>query len=247
MANRKRVLKADPNAVIDFKVVRNIVRKKPCYRAVVENGRRMGTELYAEWLSKLGCTLDRRMIEMVLNFIRDYTPYIVAKTGARVDVGPFTVYPAVLGSFPAPDAEFDPKRNRLVMRVSPRMDFKYTTGGIRLRNVTKSGFAGPRVTLVTSMERQDAADEIIAGAEALLTGKGIGVDKTRADEGVTLRRKGKEDAACEIVRSHDGFMNFNVPAGLSPGRWQLELRCRGERGADAAPYVLRQPVTVVEK
>ena len=188
MANKRKILKSQSKGELTFRTVKTKLNGRTYYRGVLEPRPVMTTEQFAECLEELGCQVKRRSIEMVLDYIRDYAPEIVTRYGGRVQVGPFTVYPALMGRFAAEDSEFDPKTNRIAIKAKTRMSFKYETGGIRLRNAAKAATEQPALVNAFDATTQKEDGVLFTGADAIAVGDEIGVDAGKSDEGVTLKK-----------------------------------------------------------
>lgn len=130
------------------------------------------------------------------------------------------------GSFIGPKAQFDPFRNSVTLRCSPRIEFKAELKGI---SVIVSGVEEglPTITKVADTTTGSVNAKITAGGG--LTGEGSRI-KIAGEEGKVVgfffigSTDQKETAvpATSLLRNDPSFFSFIIPA-LAEGRYHLEV------------------------
>lgn len=202
--------------------------------AKVLSPRTLGTKEIAEYLVKLGCTVDPVTGQYYLQFLSEHLPEIIMSHGDRCRIGDLaTFYPVITGTFPSLDASFDSKKNAVVIHATTPKALRTSLEGVSFSNVTSVEFS-PEIYSIEDMDSH-AAGVLKLGKSCQIVGKDLFVTSGRADEGLTLEG-GSLAAPIQLVLTQVMMQSlvFSTPesataAAIPAGSYNLVLNTRAGR------------------
>ena len=179
------------------------------------------------------------MFSMASNVLLDYL-----RQGYHVNLSDIGFSLALTGKFPSADAAVDPSRNSVRMTVHAKPSFAKAVAlsELNLVNVTHP-LAAHIFSVMDATLRQDGV--IGDPSRVLVTGEGLKVDQSAADEGVCLLDASGAVAATGTILENDAATLDCAFVSLPPaGTYRLEVRARNGAASSFAPAVVRKTVEV---
>ena len=184
----------------------------------------------------------------VVQQIQQISDYLVARIrkGYQVTFGGFTVGLAISGSFDAMNAEFDPKKNKIEVVVSPRYELKDAVAYLKPVNETKNT-ARPELEVIAcdGVAYVRGENRIAAGKVCHLNGEQFTDENgKKMVAGVWLEdASGKTAAEATVINYSATRMELRFDGEIARGPYRLVLR---RMNADGDSYALaRLKVEVV--
>ena len=166
------------------------------------------------------------------------------RQGCRVNLSDVGFGLTLTGKFPSEDAAPDAARNSVNVRAHASRSF---TKALALSELNFVNVTHPLVARIFSvMDATLRQDGVIADpSRVLVTGEGLRVDQSAADEGVSLLdAAGNVVAAGTILENDAATLDCSFAALPPAGSYRLEVRARNGAAASFAPAVVRKSVEV---
>ena len=153
----------------------------------------------------------------------DYTIMDVLSSGRGVDT-PFARYrPSISGLFSSKDDFFDPTRHAIKINCLVGRDIKVNANEILLEKV-KYTASSPFIERILDYSTQEENDTITPGGAAEIDGELLKIDLADPLQGLFFVRNGNTTKVQVIFRNLPSELIFNIPATLTVGEYQLEIR-----------------------
>ena len=152
------------------------------------------------------------------------------KEGFRVsleNIGSFNLYAE--GAFASADAAWDPSLgHRIVCRFVPSDAIKMAAADLIPENVLK-----PVTVRVLGVQDKDTFEQNVlhTDGEGLIQGVGLRITTANEDEGVYLVA-GETEVKMTVTASTAGTIDFEVPDGVNPQTYELQVRSRDGNGTN---------------
>ena len=166
------------------------------------------------------------------------------RQGCHVNLADVGFSLTLTGKFPSEDAAPDAVRNAVNVRAhaSRTLTRAFDLSSLDFVNVTRPLSA--RIFSVMDVTLQQ--DGVIADPSRLLvTGEGLKIDQSAADEGVWIvDAAGNPVAAGTVLANDAATLDISFDALPPAGRYRLEVRARNGAASSFAPAVVRKVVEV---
>lgn len=166
------------------------------------------------------------------------------RQGCHVNLADVGFSIALSGRFPSADAAPDAARNAVKVCAHASRSLK---GALKLSELNFVNTTSPLVAHIFSvMDSTLKQDGVVVNASAVLvTGEGLLVDPSAADEGVRiLDSTGAEIAVGTILSNTAATLDCSFSALPPPGTYRLEVRARNGASPSLAPAVVRKTFEV---
>ena len=162
------------------------------------------------------------------------------RQGCHVNLSDVGFSIALSGKFPSADAAPDVSRNDVKVCAHATRSLK---GALKLSELNFVNTTSPLVahifSVMDSTLKQDGV--VVDAAAVLVTGEGLLVDRSAADEGVRiLDSAGAEVAVGTILSNTAATLDCSFSALPPPGAYRLEVRARNGASPSLAPAVVRK-------
>ena len=218
----------------------NVLSEKPLWQGYPLPNRTIEAEEFAVLVAK-----DTRLDPLDVQYVWNKTGTAVqayACDGHPVDLDWLSFDIAILGSFENPDAPFDLSRNRMVVRAHVRPPVRDCVSAIVPTNVNP-GLVAKIQSVMDSVAQAEGV--ITVASKVLVSGSGLLIDQSRADEGVTLCAKSGETVATPSILANDSSTLDLAFDALPPdGDYVLVVKARNGESTDRKLVIARRIVTV---
>lgn len=166
------------------------------------------------------------------------------RQGCRVNLSDVGFGITLTGKFPSEDAAPDATRNAVNVRAHASRAF---TRSLSLAELNFVNVTHPLVARIFSvMDATLRQDGVIADpSHVLVTGEGLKVNQSAADEGVCLLDAAGAVAATGTILENDAAtLDCSFASMPPPGQYRVEIRARNGASSSFAPAVVRKSVEV---
>ena len=234
------MMKKDETKAIKVKRYKNRMKsadKAPYLMRVVSNGEVHLDDILSEVAKNTGWTLPT--VRMYYNaFFEQLTEELQKGNKVKTAIGTFE--PAISGSFPYEDSPFDPKKNKVYVKVTPPVELRQA-----LAKVTPVIVGGPESALMVAEVFTGALgakgyNVIVSGQSFVVTGDGFLEDGVLS---VTLTdAKGVSHAVTVEARKKTALV-CTLAGSAAKGKATLEVVLAGEE-PDTYRFTASRKVTV---
>ena len=166
------------------------------------------------------------------------------RQGCRVNLSDVGFGLTLTGTFPTEDAAPDASRNGVNIRAHASRSL---TNALALSEINFVNVTHPLVARIFSVMDATLRQDGVIGdpSRVLITGEGLRVDQSAADEGVCLLDAAGSVVAAGTILENDAATLDCSFASLPPsGTYRLEVRARNGAAASFAPAIVRKSVEV---
>ena len=165
--------------------------------------------------------------------VQQISDYLVSRIrkGYQVTFGGFTVGLSIRGKFDAMNAEFDPKKNKIEVVVSPRNELKDAVA--YLKPVNETDTSRPELSAIT--HDGVTMGTIAVGKVCQLNGKEFSEDGKGMVDAVWLEdASGRTVAEATIIKYDATRMDLRFDGEIAAGPYQIVLRRMNADGKSCA-------------
>ena len=165
----------------------------------------------------------------VVQQIQQISDYLVARIrkGYQVTFGGFTVGLSIRGKFDAMNAEFDPKKNKIEVVVSPRNELKDAVAYLKPVNATDTS----RPELLSVTHDGVTMGTVVIGKVCQLNGKAFAENGRGMVESVWLEdASGRIVTEATIIKCDATRMDIRFDGEIAAGYYQIVLRRKNTDG-----------------
>lgn len=158
----------------------------------------------------------------------------------------FTVGIDISGVFTNDKDKFDASRHQIYPNLHPGKQWKDSLASAHLEKVS-SEENKPKPESLIDIKSKSSDQTLSPGGMAELVGQMLKIDETAADEGVYLisDNGGGETKVSYLHINYPKNLQFEIPEGLAPGNYKLEVRNRAHKGKTARTGTLDYTLQVV--
>lgn len=174
----------------------------------------------------------------------EQTKMKLLRQGYYVTVGNVSYYPVLAGGFGRPDAEFDPKVNKLQVKAVARNGLKDCLADITPVNLVEA----PMPVIQSIMDQQTGKEgEIVIGHVMYVAGRNIAIDLLRPDEKTAWIEslRGEKVAEGTVTASDLQSADVTFETWPAPGEYMLCLATRAGMPVEYSLKTVRKAVRVV--
>jgi len=235
---------------IGYKLVKNNTQtadKAPYTALPVPVGSLAFDNILAKMIDE-GTFMTKATAQYLLKAFFEYAADEIGDKVVRISTGTVSLYPAISGSFPSEDAEFDVTKNTLYVGASFSQALRDSVAGVSPAYLGDPN-AKSTVKLASVMDLASKTMGVIDGTNAFrLAGVNLTVPDG-ADESLALYSKDLMTKVCDItVSENDGglYLKCSLPnsAAIAKGTYKIRLASHGLDPTDPLA-VVALPVTLV--
>lgn len=172
--------------------------------------------------TRRGLTLTDTELTGAINELT-YTIIDMLNSGKAVET-PFARYRlSISGLFTNKDDVFDPNRHHIRINCLAGRSIKIDTKSISLEKV-KYTSTSPFIERLLDYSSLEENDSINPGGAAEISGELLKIDTDDPDQGIYFLQNGTATKVSVIIRNLPSDLIFNIPATLTAGQYQLEIR-----------------------
>lgn len=143
----------------------------------------------------------------------------------------FSVGIEIGGVFINDKDRFDATRHQIYPNLKPGKQWKESLNGAQLEKVS-SEENKPRPESLMDIKSKNSDQTLSPGGMAELVGQMLKIDETAADEGIFIISENGGDVT-KVSYLHINYpknLQFEIPEGLAPGNYRVEIRNRAHKG-----------------
>ncbi len=217
---------ADMNSLIRYSLRENTLegRSAAPFTARVHRNGTITQDQLINLMADRNTTVSRQDILVVLDLLRDVVLKQVLM-GQRVVTDIFKVSAGIRGGFDSAEDEYDPGRHDVRVNTCAAATFRKQVAFFARTSKVRSEVPAPVLDKVTDF-RTDAEGTATPGATAELKGIRLGWDEEAPEQGLWFvhPETGEDVPVSRVNRATATRVLFEVPADLTGGTWDLELR-----------------------
>ena len=207
-----------------------------------------GTVIHSKTLDIDGIAEDfARFAKLDIHDARYYASYFVdymvhaLGSGSRLNLGAFSLYLAMTGTFEGANGAFDARKNRLEVKIAAQKPMKDALSSLEPVNVTMDG---ETMRITSIIDDADGREGVITpGAMVYAAGCTFLVDATRDDEGIWLENDaGEIIMRGTVVASTATTLDCIFEGDAPPGDCRFVVCTRMGERTRAAPAICRRRV-----
>jgi hypothetical protein len=193
--------------------------------------------------TRRGLTLtDTEMIGAINELL--YTINDVLSSGKAVDTPFVRLKPSIGGVFKGKDDVFDPSRHYVKINCLAGKEINVDLTKIAVEKV-KHESAAPYIEEIMDYTSLEINNVLTPSGTAEIKGEMLKIDLEDSLQGLYLRNNGHSIKVETIIRNQPSDLIFNIPASLTAGEYQLEIRNKPNiKQPNISTYLFPQLLTV---
>ena len=169
-------------------------------------------------------TLAKSLVDGLGGYIRDKL-----LDGYKLDFGAFKVGLTIRGGFSAANGEFDPKRNKVCISLTPSVELKKAVAAMRPENLTVLETPVLQDAFCPKYSTRLGRGKIVCRVECGMNGEFPIREFTGEDDGVWLEdAEGRRIAKARVLSVDATRLSFIIDEDVPFGRYRLFVGCRAK-------------------
>ncbi len=194
-------------------------------------------------LTRRGLTTTDTETESVIKELV-YTINELISAGKAVNTPIANFRPSIKGIFMHPDERYDPQKHKVHLNCTPGKDIEIDDRQLEFEKI-RPETAKPLVDLFIDYTTRTENSLITPGSTAEIKGELLKIDDDDLQQGVFfIAGDDGETRADAYLHNKPSHLIFNVPAGLLPGEYRVEVRNKVNRSNLIQREALNQKLSV---